>query len=51
MLESPEADQAAGEVEQRLVRFGAAFVADVEAVKLVQPGEGAFNDPPPAAES
>lgn len=29
----------------------AAFVADVESVELVQPGEGAFNDPAPAAES
>jgi hypothetical protein len=29
----------------------AAFVADVESVELVQPGEGAFDDPAPAAES
>lgn len=28
----------------------AAFVADVESVELVQPGEGALDDPAPAAE-
>lgn len=28
----------------------AAFVADVEPVELVQPGEGSFDDPAPAAE-
>ena len=51
MLESFEADQAAGEVEECLVGLFAAFVADVESVELVQPGEGSFDDPAPAAES
>jgi hypothetical protein len=49
-LELSEADQAAGEVEERLVGLFAAFVADVESVELVQPGEGSFDDPAPAAE-
>jgi hypothetical protein len=31
--------------------LGAAFVADVESSVLVQPGEGAFDDPAPAAQS
>ncbi len=31
--------------------FGAAVVADVQAVVLVEPGEGALDDPAPAAES
>jgi hypothetical protein len=48
-LESFEADQAAGEVEQRLMGFGAAVVADVQPAVLVQPGEGALDDPAPAA--
>ena len=50
MLESFEADQAAGEVEQGLMGLGGAFVADVESPVLVQPGEGALDDPAPAAE-
>jgi len=50
VLESFEADQAAGEVEQCLVGVGAAVVADVEAAVLVEPGGGAFDDPAPAAE-
>jgi hypothetical protein len=29
----------------------AAFVADVESVELMEPGEGALDDPAPAAES
>ena len=51
MLESSEADQAAGEVEQRFVCCGAAVVADVEAAVLMQPGEGALDDPAPAAKT
>jgi hypothetical protein len=51
VLESSEADQAAGEVEQRFVCCGAAVVADVEAAVLVEPGEGALDDPAPAAET
>ncbi len=51
MLESFEADQAAGEVEQRFVGLGVAFVADVESVVLVEPGEGALDDPSPGAET
>ena len=47
-MELPEADQAAGEVEQRFVGLGGAFVADVESAVLVEPGEGAFDDPAPA---
>jgi hypothetical protein len=47
--ESP-AGQAAGEAEERFVEVGAAFIADEQASPLVQPCEGAFDDPAVAAE-
>jgi hypothetical protein len=47
----PVADEAAGEGEEGLVDVGAAFVADAETPVVVQPGEGAFDDPALAAES
>jgi hypothetical protein len=47
----PVADEAAGEVKEGFVDVGAAFVADAEASVLVQPGEGALDDPALAAES
>jgi hypothetical protein len=43
-------DEAAGEGEEGFVDVGAAFVADAEAAVLVQPCEGAFDDPALAAE-
>ena len=51
MLESPEADEAASECEERFVDLGAAVVADEESFELVEPGEGSFDDPPVAAKS
>jgi len=41
----PETDEAAGEAEEGFVDVGAAFVAGAEASVLVQPGEGALDDP------
>jgi hypothetical protein len=43
-------DEAAGEGEEGFVDVGAALVADAEAAVLVQPCEGAFDDPALAAE-
>jgi len=34
-----------------LVNVGTLFIADSQAAKLVQPGEGSFYYPPPLAES
>ena len=51
MGESAPADQAAAEAEQGLVEVVAAFVAGSQASELVQPGEGAFDDPAVAAET
>jgi hypothetical protein len=47
----PVADDGAGELEQAEVKIGAAFVAGAEPFEGVQPGEGAFGDPPVAAQS
>lgn len=44
------ADEAAGDREEGLVDVGASFVAESESAVLVQPGEGAFDDPALAAE-
>ena len=49
-LESPEADEAAGEGEECFVDLVAAVVADEQSLELVEPGEGAFDDPAVAAE-
>jgi hypothetical protein len=45
-----EADEAAGEFDQALVEVGASFVADAESFELVEPGEGARDDPADPAE-
>jgi hypothetical protein len=45
------ADQAAGKGEEGFVDVGAAFVADAQAPVLMQPGQGALDDPALAAES
>jgi hypothetical protein len=50
-LQSPEADEAAGEGEERFVDFVAAVVADEESRVVVEPGECALDDPANAAES
>ena len=51
MSEPPEADEAARESEERFVDVVAAVVADEEALVVVQPGEGALDDPAGAAEA
>ena len=51
MAEPPEANEAAAEREEGFVDLGAAVVADQESFELVQPGEGAFDDPAVAAET
>lgn len=49
-VESAEADDAAAEAEEALVDVAAVLVADGESSEGVEPGEGAFDDPAPAAE-
>ena len=49
-FESAEADEAAGEGEEGFVDVVAAVVADEQALEVVEPGEGAFDDPAVAAE-
>jgi hypothetical protein len=51
MSESSPADETAAECEQCLVEVGASFVADREALVVVQPGEGALDDPAHAPEA
>jgi hypothetical protein len=46
-----EADEAAAEREQGVVDVGAAFVADEQSFEVVQPGEGALDDPAVATEA
>ncbi len=43
------ADEAAAEGEKRFVDVAAAVVADEQSFELVQPGEGALDDPAVAA--
>jgi hypothetical protein len=50
-LEGAEADEAAGDGDEGFVDVGASFVADAESAVLVEPGEGAFDDPALAAEA
>jgi hypothetical protein len=50
-LQPPEADEAAGECEEGFVDFVAAVVADEQSLVVVQPGEGALNDPAHSPES
>lgn len=49
--EAAEAYEAAGQFEQALVEAGTSVVAGAEAFELVQPGEGAFDDPAHLARS
>jgi hypothetical protein len=44
------ADEAAADGEERFVDVAAAVVADEQPFELVEPGEGAFDDPAVAAE-
>ena len=39
------ADDSAGQFEQRLVDVGSSFVAHAQAPKVMEPGEGARDDP------
>ena len=45
------AHEAAADGEESLVDFVAAVVADEQSLEVVQPGEGAFDDPAVAAEA
>jgi len=45
------ADEAAGDGEEGFVDVGAAFVAQAQAAVLVEPGDGAFDDPALSAEA
>ena len=51
MLEPPEADEAAAECEEGFVDLGAAVVADEQPLEVVQPGEGALDDPASTTEA
>ena len=51
LVEPSEADEAAAEGEEGFVDVGAAFVADEQSFHLVEPAEGAFDDPAVAAEA
>ena len=51
MLESPEADEAAADREEGFVYLMAAVVAHEQPFEVVQPGEGALDDPAGTAES
>jgi hypothetical protein len=44
------ADEAAGDGEEGVVDFVSAVVADEQSFEVVEPGEGAFDDPAHAAE-
>ncbi len=50
MLEPLEANEAAAEGEEGFVDFVAAVVADEQPLEVVQPGEGALDDPAGTAE-
>jgi hypothetical protein len=50
-LEPPEADEAAAEREEGLVDLVAAIVADEQPLEVVQPGEGALDDPTSATQA
>jgi hypothetical protein len=50
VAESAEADEAAADGEEGFVDLVAAVVADEEPFEVVQPGEGALDDPAGAAE-
>jgi hypothetical protein len=50
VLKPSEADEAAADGEEGFVDFVAAVVADEEPLEVVEPGEGALDDPAGAAE-
>ena len=50
-MECAEADEAAGDGDEGFVDVGASFVADAESSVLVEPGDGALDDPALAAEA
>jgi hypothetical protein len=50
-MQPPEADEAAGEGEERFVHFVAAVVADEQSFAVVEPSEGALDDPADVAEA
>jgi hypothetical protein len=50
-LQPSEADEAASEGKEGLVDFVSAVVADEQSLVVVQPGEGALDDPADAAET
>lgn len=49
-MEGSEADEAAGDRDECFVDVCSAFVAEAQAAVLVEPGEGAFDDPALAAD-
>lgn len=49
--QTAEAYEAAGQFEQALMEIGASLVAGAEPFELVQPGEGALDDPARLAQS
>ena len=51
MSESSEADEAAADREEGFVDLVAAVVADEEPLEVMEPGEGALDDPAGAAEA
>jgi hypothetical protein len=51
VLQLLPADEAAGECEESFVDVVAAVGADEESAAVVQPGEGAFDDPAVSAEA
>ena len=51
VVEASVADQTAAEGEEGFVHVGAAFVADEESFHLVQPAEGALDDPAAGAKT
>src|SRR5690606_24923845 len=51
LLESFEADEGGGQREEGCEGVGAAFVAQRRAAVAGEPGHGAFDDPPVAAEA
>ena len=51
VCESSVADEAAADREERFVDLVVAVVADEQSFELVQPGEGAFDDPAHLAEA
>src|SRR5688572_1348367 len=48
--EHPLADHRAAQLDERLVQLGSPFVAGAQAPEVVQPGEGALDDPALAAQ-